>query len=1552
LRKYITIFLIFILILSIINVISLKPASLGDSITNSVIDIDNPILNQIKKASILKNLNKVNGFFTENCGQLKNDYIRFYAQGGGFWFTDDGMWMEVREQKSDKYRESKDPFDPMCKFSEPVPMEYKRVILKQEFIGANKVRPVGREKMGWCSNFFYGNDSSKWRTNVPNYQEIYYENIYDGIDLRYYTNEKGLKYDFIVHPGGEPYDIRMKYKGTQKLYINTSGDLEIKTQLRKMIDSELFIYQKTDIEKKTIEGKFIIMDSMIYGFEISSNYEKSKDLIIDPLIYSTFMGGIYHDYGTSITIDVNNNVYVTGLTTSTNFPNTTGAYDNIFNGKVDAYAFKLNPNGSSLIYSTYFGGSEWDHGYEIEIDSNCNTYITGRTNSTDFPINFGAFDTIHNGDFDVFVIKLNSDGSSLMYSTYIGGNSYDHGSDISIDSNNNAYITGWTQSFDFPITFDAYDITYNGGFWGDLFVLKLNPTGSSLIYSTFIGGNKSDLSESIIIDSKNNAIVTGSTNSTDFPITNGVFDDTYNGNYDIFVFKLDSTGSLLLYSTFIGGVDEDRGSCITIDSSGNVYVSGTTTSSDFPTTLDAYDNTNNDSYDVFVFKLNRIGTSLLYSTFVGGMNNEDGADIVIDLNNNIYVSGATLSPDFPTTTDAYDNELTGQTDVIVFKLNPVGSSLIYSTYVGGSELWETAHSLVIDVYGNMYVTGITESPDFPNTTGAFDNTFNSYTGYFDIFVFKLNIPINNSFPSVLDLKISEPQIYRTNPVKLYSNAFDIEDLEKNLTPFFIEYRDPNELIWNMSHFSNLQYNNSQWEISFTPPKNAILGLYDFRIMVNDTDQLYSPWFYLNDSLTVLNNIPSTENIFLSENKAILGDNISIWVNCTDIENPEENLTIRLEYKQPNEQFWETTYLNEPKYFNDRWEINFSIPANLSFGYYDFRARVNDSDGDYCQWLYANNSLLVYNEPPTVIDIQLSDNYVYRTNSVFLYVNGIDHETPIYMLKLYGQYKAKNENIWTDLTGNYSTHNNRWEIEFNTFKDTMLGMYDFRVRFEDNESALSCWHYLNDSLEVMNNIPIISDINVSNDNVYRTQSITISVNGTDVETPEELLICKAQYKSSSGNWLNISNINFNIDHLEIKFIPTTDAELGTYDLRINFTDIDNDNSSWMEIENAFEVKNNLPMISDLCTNFKVDFQPIEFDLTPYEFDIEDSGDNLTWGIDQATVNTTLFSASIVDILEDILRLIPKNNISGSDNISLVLNDKDGGHITKSDVTIFVNNKISHYYNVNITVTPKSIKMVQGKSQDVTLTITNIGTLSDNYTIIFESNKFTAGNILFEKNVISLSSGNLKNVNVTISIPKDMKSDEYRITFIVKSDHAIDETILTINVEDNKNKEDNVLVFVSIWIIIIFIISLMAVSGFYYYSRKKHAKQKPTLPEENIIKSTLDSRQDKTLMDESTSFNLKQPAGSTKEDNNAQQMQAAITPSPPLAKPTQIIQTTAPQQIPQVTSQPQLQSTESQPKLGQEILLDSPQSKPIISEKSTVTTQDAELKYTNDIGREEE
>jgi hypothetical protein len=374
------------------------------------------------------------------------------------------------------------------------------------------------------------------------------------------------------------------------------------------------------------------------------------------------LGGSGYDQGVAIAVDSSGNAYVTGVTSSTDFPTVNAIQPTYHGGVYDAFVTKINASGSALVYSTYLGGSGLDSGDSIAVDSSGNAYVTGETSSTDFPT-VNAIQPTNHGSDDAFVTKINADGSALVYSTYLGGSGEDWGPGIAVDSFGTAYVTGYTQSTDFP-TVNAIQPTNHGS--GDAFVTKINADGSALVYSTYLGGSGNDSGQSIAVDSSGSAYVIGITSSTDFPTVNAI-QPTYHGNIDAFVTKINGDGSALVYSTYLGGSGGDQGYGIAADSSGNAYVIGLTDSTDFPT-VNAIQPTYHGNIDAFVTKINADGSALVYSTYLGGSGYEQGWRIAVNPFGTAYISGQTCSTNFPKTLLAFQQSLKGSCGVYISKI--------------------------------------------------------------------------------------------------------------------------------------------------------------------------------------------------------------------------------------------------------------------------------------------------------------------------------------------------------------------------------------------------------------------------------------------------------------------------------------------------------------------------------------------------------------------------------------------------------------------------------------------------------------------------------------------------------------------------------------------------------------------------------------------------------------------------------------------------------------------------------------------------------------------
>jgi hypothetical protein len=618
-------------------------------------------------------------------------------------------------------------------------------VLRMKLRNANPAAKVtGLDELAGTSNYFIGNDPAKWHGGVPTYAKVKYEGIYSGIDLVYYGNQRQLEYDFIVAPGADPRRIVFDVRGAKQIRRDEHGDLVLKME---MGEGEIrwhkpVVYQEKNGTRQEIAARYAITDANRVGFEVAE-YDADRPLYIDPLIYSTYLGGSNRDEGYGIAVDRTGNAYVTGLTTSFDFP-IKNPLQPTYGGHADVFVSKIDPTGSALVYSTYLGGSGvdlgcggYDAGSGIAVDSAGNAYVTGLTCSTDFPTmnplqpaNGGGAD----GE-DAFVAKINPTGSALVYSTYLGGSGNEGGTSIAVDSVGHACVTGRTDSTDFP-TKNPLQASNPGSV---AFVAKINISGSALVYSTYLGGSGGSGGGSIAVDSAHNVYVTGIAGSN-FPTMNP-FQPTFGGgdyrcNGDAFVTKINATGSALIYSTYLGGSACDQSTSIAVDSAGSAYVTGSTYSTNFPI-VNALQPTFGGEVDAFVAKINPTGSALIYSTYLGGKFNDLGLGIAVGSAGEAYVTGGTGSPNFPLA-GSLEPGGKGTGGTFVSKLNTSGSAFVYSSLLSdllSGSGYNIGTGIAVDSAGNAYVTGYTDSTDFP-IVNALQPTFG---GEVDAFVAKIYI---------------------------------------------------------------------------------------------------------------------------------------------------------------------------------------------------------------------------------------------------------------------------------------------------------------------------------------------------------------------------------------------------------------------------------------------------------------------------------------------------------------------------------------------------------------------------------------------------------------------------------------------------------------------------------------------------------------------------------------------------------------------------------------------------------------------------------------------
>jgi uncharacterized protein (TIGR03437 family) len=655
--------------------------------------------------------------FELNEGQADRQ-IRFLsrAKGHGLYLssTDALLTLPKREKRAPNARQNR-------LISSISPSRSPHRALRMKLLNADAdARISGQERLPGKTNYILGNDPNHWRTNIPTYARVRYHEIYPGVDLVFYGNQGRLEYDFIIGPGAKSECIALEFEGADHISLDDAGNLLLHAGDEIVKQHRPLVYQEVEGVRQEVSGDYLLTGNQV-RFKLSE-YDPSLPLVIDPVLllsYSTYLGGSGDDVATDIALDSSGNAYITGLTTSTNFPTRDPAQPNYGGGEIDAFIVKFNPAGTSLVYATYLGGNNEDQALGIAVDPSGSAYVTGQTCSPNFPTR-NAVQAVFGGFCDAFVTKLNASGSSVGYSTYLGGRENDPGFAIAVDPSGNAYVTGWTASANFPTKNPFQPML---GDVSDAFVTKLNAAGSELIFSTFLGGNSGDFAHAVAVDSAGNAYVTGETRSSNFPTVNPL-QPMKGGGGDAFVTKFNAAGSALVYSTYLGGSCETEGWGIAIDASGSAYVTGTTCSTNFPTVnpFQAQFGGGQFTRDAFVSKLNPAGTALVYSTYLGGSRNENDENqgaIAVDASGQAYVGGETSSTDFPLKS-AWQSQRRGNSDFFITKFTAAGSAVVYSTYLGGSdEDGMFSGGMAVDAMGNVFVVGVTRSKDFPTTPGAF-----------------------------------------------------------------------------------------------------------------------------------------------------------------------------------------------------------------------------------------------------------------------------------------------------------------------------------------------------------------------------------------------------------------------------------------------------------------------------------------------------------------------------------------------------------------------------------------------------------------------------------------------------------------------------------------------------------------------------------------------------------------------------------------------------------------------------------------------------------------
>lgn len=627
------------------------------------------------------------------------------------------------------------------------------------------------------SNYFVGSDPGRWRTNIPTFARVRYQQVYPGVDLVYYGQQGQLENDFEVAAGTNPQMISWRLQGADRIRVDSNGNLVLAVGGSELLLQRPRAYQFDGEEQREVPIRY-----RVHGQNVSfalGRYNRHLKLIIDPVLtYSTYLGGNGGDTAYSVQVDSAGEAYVTGVTASANFPITSAAYQSTYAGDGDVFVTKFNAAGTGIIFSTYLGGSGVDTPSRILLDPAGDIFLVGTTTSNNFPTTSGVFQTVYGGNQDAFLTEMKPDGSALIYSTYIGGTMAEFGTAVTLDSAGDAWVTGATQSTDFP-TQNALQLVNDGLY--DAFVTEVSPTGA-LIYSTYLGGSNSDYGTGIAVDSAGDVCVSGYTYSNNFP-TQSALQGTLAGGSDIFVSKFTPGSSALLFSTYLGGSSNDMALGMVVDSTGNIYLTGSTQSPNFPVTTTAYQSTLLGTTNAFLTKMAPDASTLVFSTLFGGNQTDQANALALDNSGNIYITGYTQSANFPSL-DPFQSVLgisgagncgsnnlvnvatTLCADAFVTKFAPAGVP-VYSSFLGGNGT-DSGQGIAVDSSGAAYVVGGTLSSNFPATAGAFEWLFQGSTVNSMGFVTKVS---SSDAPSIA---LSPQQInFGNQPLQTASTAVTV-----------------------------------------------------------------------------------------------------------------------------------------------------------------------------------------------------------------------------------------------------------------------------------------------------------------------------------------------------------------------------------------------------------------------------------------------------------------------------------------------------------------------------------------------------------------------------------------------------------------------------------------------------------------------------------------------------------------------------------------------------------------------------------------------------------
>ena len=716
-----------------------------------------PPLNSRLARQAQTNYGKLPLTFEANQGQT-DPQVKFMAHGSGYSiFLTSGQMVLALRSSAAKQNAAQNSAAPTAG-AQTAGKKTADAVIQLNLVGANaNPAVVGEDRQAGVVNYFIGNDPKKWQRKVPIFRQVRYKSIYPGIDVVYYGNQSRAEHDFIVAPGADPGQIQLDVKGADRLSIAPNGDLVLYAGPDEIRLQAPTIYQEFHGLRVPVAGQYAVQGSTRVAFTLGQ-YDKTLPLVIDPvLVFGTFLGGLANDQAVGISVDSAGSAYVLGSTASSNFP--LASLDGLPPSGMNAFVAKLDVSGSSLVYADYIGGSSDDYPTAMVLDGSNHVFLTGYTYSGDFPT-VNPYQAASAGGTDAFVTEVASDGASLLYSTYLGGSSWDYAYGISLDNTGDIFVAGGTNSQDFP-TANAFQSTVSANqneYYGEYgFLAKLTPDGSTLAYSTYYAGSQNVVQTcygqpcwpspytsvtGLAVDGSGNAYAGGTTNTYDFPVTESAYQATNTTTYDQqvgFVGKFSPTGTLS-YSTYFDAGPQNYYyfflSALAVDGSGSAYIVGWDYTYGVPvTTPNLCDPSQQGCSNGLIAKFDPTGATLAYSTYLAVNTDVEPQSLLVDANGDAYVLSQSGGGDQSQMVNPIEG-FSGQYDLYIQEIDATGSIQLFSTALGGYGN-DYPGGIALDSAGAIYVTGYTNSTDFPVTAAALQNTLG---GNNDAFVSKIGTP--------------------------------------------------------------------------------------------------------------------------------------------------------------------------------------------------------------------------------------------------------------------------------------------------------------------------------------------------------------------------------------------------------------------------------------------------------------------------------------------------------------------------------------------------------------------------------------------------------------------------------------------------------------------------------------------------------------------------------------------------------------------------------------------------------------------------------------------